>query len=270
LQEAGRAANRGIYLLPNLLTSAGLFCGVFSISQTLSGFYFTAALAIIAAQLFDGLDGRIARITNTTSQFGVEYDSLCDLVSFGVAPSLLIYRWALMPWGAWGWLATAVFVCCAALRLARFNTMVGIVDGGYFVGLPVPVASAFLAGLVLLYNYLGRSALPDKHIAVLLATYALAALMVSNVPYPSFKQLNLHKRQPLWTLIAAIVFLQLVIAHYEVVILGGAFVYVTAGPVLWLARRARAGSGASSGAVEAEDDGDSVALAVDGDTRPQS
>ncbi len=253
LQEAGRAANRGVYLLPNLLTSAGLFCGVFSISQTLSGFYFTAALAIIAAQLFDGLDGRVARITNTTSQFGVEYDSLCDLVSFGVAPSLLIYRWALMPWGAWGWLATAVFVCCAALRLARFNTMVGMVDGGYFVGLPVPVASAFLAGLVLLYNYLGHSGLPAKHIAVLLATYGLAVMMVSNVPYPSFKQLNLHKRQPLWTLITAIVFLQILIAYYEVVIFGGALVYVAAGPVLWVVRRNRRGGDAgteSSGDAE--------------------
>jgi len=253
LQEAGRAANRGVYLLPNLLTSAGLFCGVFSISQTLSGFYFTAALAIFAAQLFDGLDGRVARITNTTSQFGVEYDSLCDLVSFGVAPSLLIYRWALMPWGAWGWLATAVFVCCAALRLARFNTMVGMVDGGYFVGLPVPVASAFLAGLVLLYNYLGHSGLPAKHIAVLLATYGLAVMMVSNVPYPSFKQLNLHKRQPLWTLITAIVFLQILIAYYEVVIFGGALVYVAAGPVLWVVRRNRRGGDAgteSSGDAE--------------------
>lgn len=234
-----RIAPRGIFLLPNLLTSGGLFCGVFSIAQTMEGFYFTAALALLAAMIFDGLDGRVARITRTTSRFGIEFDSLCDLVSFGVAPGVLIYRWALMPWGVWGWLATALFVCCAAVRLARFNLLVGKVDGNYFAGLPVPAASASLASIVLIYNYLGHFGLPDKHIALLLVTYALAVLMVSTVPYPSFKQLNLHGRQPLWLLVVAVVVLQLFIARYDVFLFTGATLYLASGPMVWAYHRLR-------------------------------
>lgn len=232
-------APHGIYLLPNLLTSAGLFCGIFSIAQTLDGFYFTAALTLIAAMLFDGMDGRVARLTHTTSRFGVEFDSLCDLVSFGVAPGLLIYRWALVPWGVWGWLATSIFVCCAAVRLARFNLLVDKVDGNYFLGLPVPAASAALASIVLIYNYLGHFGLPDKHIALLLVTYALAVLMVSTVPYPSFKRLDLHRRRPLWALVVAVVVLQLFIARYDVFLFSGAATYVLSGPFLWVVHRIR-------------------------------
>jgi len=231
--------NRGVYLLPNLLTTAGLFCGVFSIAQTLEGFHFTAALAILAALLFDILDGRVARITRTTSAFGVEYDSLCDLVSFGVAPALLIFQWALMPWGVWGWLATSLIICCAALRLARFNTMVGVPSGGYFVGLPVPASATALASLVLMYSYIGKSGLPDKHVAVLLASYGLAALMVSSLPYPSFKQLKLHKRQPLWLLVVMILVLKVLIARLELVAFTVAAVYIMTGPAVWLWRQVR-------------------------------
>jgi CDP-diacylglycerol--serine O-phosphatidyltransferase len=250
------AASRGVYLLPNLLTTAGLFCGVFSIAQTLNGFYFTAALALIAAQLFDGLDGRVARITKTTSSFGVEYDSLCDLVSFGVAPGLLIYQWALLPWGAWGWLATATFVCCAAVRLARFNTMIDVVDQGYFMGLPVPVASATLASLVFMYNYLGKWGLPDKHIALLLVTYTLAVLMVSSLPYPSFKKLNLHRRQPIWALVVAIVFLQVLVAQYELVLFCGAMMYLLSGPAIAITRLMRGQTVKPVGAERWDDDED--------------
>ncbi len=228
--SARERAARGVYLLPNLLTTAGLFCGVFSIAQTMQGFYFTAALSLFAAQVFDGIDGRVARLTNTTSRFGIEYDSLCDLVSFGIAPSLLIYQWALLPWGVVGWLATATFVACAAMRLARFNTMIGEVDQGYFQGLPVPVASAQLASLVLMYNFLGKWGLPDKHIALLMMTYTLAGLMVSSLPYPSFKQLQLHRRQPFWALIGVIVYLQLLVAQYELVLFAMSVVYVSSGP----------------------------------------
>jgi CDP-diacylglycerol--serine O-phosphatidyltransferase len=229
--------NRGVYLLPNLLTTAGLFCGVFSIAQTLEGFHFTAALAILAALLFDILDGRVARITRTTSAFGVEYDSLCDLVSFGVAPALLIFQWALMPWGVWGWLATALFICCAALRLARFNTMVGVPSGGYFMGLPVPASATAMASLVLMYSYIGKSGLPDKHVALLLVTYGLAVLMVSSLPYPSFKQLKLHKRQPLWLLVVMILVLKVLIARLELVAFMVAAIYITMGPVVWIWRQ---------------------------------
>jgi CDP-diacylglycerol--serine O-phosphatidyltransferase len=212
---------------------------VFSIAQTMEGFYFTAALSVLAAMLFDGLDGRVARITQTTSRFGIEFDSLCDLVSFGVAPGLLIYRWALVPWGVFGWLATALFICCAAVRLARFNLLVGKVDGQYFAGLPVPAASAALASIVLIYNYLGHFGLPDKHIALLLVTYALAVLMVSSVPYPSFKNIDLHGRQPLWILVAAVVVLQLFVARYDVFLFTGAVLYLLSGPAVWAYHRAR-------------------------------
>jgi len=229
--------NRGVFILPNLLTTAGLFCGVFSIAQTLEGFHFTAALAILGALLFDILDGRVARITHTTSAFGVEYDSLCDLVSFGVAPALLIFQWALEPWGVWGWLATALIICCAALRLARFNTMVGIVSGGYFMGLPVPASATALASLVLMYSYIGKSGLPDKHVALLLVTYGLAALMVSAVPYPSFKHMKLHKRQPLWLLILLILVLKVLIARLELVVFVGITLYIATGPCVWIWRQ---------------------------------
>ena len=242
--------SRGVYILPNLLTTAGLFCGVFSIAQTLEGFYFTAALAILGALLFDILDGRVARITRTTSAFGVEYDSLCDLVSFGVAPALLIFQWALEPWGVWGWLATALIICCAALRLARFNTMVGVTSGGYFMGLPVPASATALASFVLMYSYIGRSGLPDKHVALLLVTYGLAALMISAVPYPSFKHMKLHKRQPLWLLVVSIVVLKMLIAKLELVVFSGVTLYIATGPAVWIWRQlqARRAGGAGAGA----------------------
>ncbi len=232
------AANRGrgVYILPNLITSVGLFCGVYSLVQTMSGAYVNAALAILAALLFDVLDGRVARATGSTSRFGVEYDSLCDVVSFGLASGLLIYRWALVPWGVWGWLAVGLFVCCSALRLARFNSQAGMTQQGYFIGLPVPAAAVMLAGIVLIYKYLGHSELPDKTIALLLVTYCLAALMVSGVPYPSFKQFELHRRQPLWLLVLLVVFLTVGYAHYQVVVLGGISIYVFGGPVVWLLR----------------------------------
>ncbi len=227
------APRRGVYLVPNMITSAGLFCGVFSIVQTMQGEYIKAALAILAAQVFDMLDGRVARMTNTSSRFGIEYDSLCDLVSFGVAPGLLIYSWALIPWAAWGWLAIAMYVICSALRLARFNTMVGVSSTGHFLGLPVPASAAMLASVVLMYQYVGREGLPDKHVALLLVTYLLAVLMVSTIPYASFKNLKLHRRQPLWTLMIGILFLMVLIAEYQLVIFLSVSVYVASGPLGW-------------------------------------
>ncbi len=240
-------APRGVYVLPNLLTTAGLFCGIYAITQVIDGAYGRAALAIIIAQVFDVLDGRVARITNTTSRFGVEYDSLCDLVSFGVAPSLLAYRWALAPYGTWGWLAPALFVCCAALRLARYNTMVGRTDSHYFSGLPVPAAGAQIAAIVMLYRFLGRVYLPDKQVLMLVVTYGLAVLMVSTIPYITGKQLELHKRQPLWILLAGILLLNFSIARYQLVIFVGATGYVLSGPLLWLWRTAHGVTGAGAG-----------------------
>lgn len=225
---------RGIFLLPNLITSMGLFCGIFSLVQTMQGSYVNAALAIMAAQVFDALDGRVARMTNSTSRFGVEYDSLCDLVSFGVAPGILIYKWALMPWGLWGWSAVGLYVTCSAIRLARFNLLVGRVDAGFFLGLPVPGSAAMLASVVIMYKYVGRSGLPPKHIALLLLTYALALLMVSTVRYTSFKNLKLAGRQPVSRFVIAVLLLSFAVAEYQVFLFTGISLYVLSGPVMAL------------------------------------
>jgi CDP-diacylglycerol--serine O-phosphatidyltransferase len=236
LQEA--VPRRGIYILPNLITSAGLFCGIYSLVQTMQGAYVNAALAIFAAQIFDMLDGRVARLTNSTSRFGTEYDSLCDLVSFGVAPGLLIYKWALVPWGVWGWSAVGLYVICSAIRLARFNLLVGRVDPGFFLGLPVPGSAAMLASVVLMYRYVGKSGLPPKHVALLLLTYALALLMVSTVRYPSFKDLKLHGRQPLSSFVVAVAMLSFAVAAYPLFLFTGISLYVGSGPALaWMAWR---------------------------------
>ena len=225
---------RGIYLLPNLITSAGLFCGIYSLVQTMQGSYANAALAILAAQVFDALDGRVARMTNSTSRFGIEYDSLCDLVSFGVAPGLLIYKWALMPWGVWGWSAVGLYVICSAIRLARFNLLIGRVDPDFFLGLPVPGSAAMLSSVVLMYRYVGRSGLPAKHVTLLLLTYALALLMVSTVRYPSFKNLALQGRQPLSRFVVAVLMLSFALAAYPAFIFTGISLYIVSGPVMAL------------------------------------
>lgn len=232
LQDA--VPRRGIYLLPNLITSAGLFCGIYSLVQTMQGNFPNAALAVFAAQIFDSLDGRVARLTNSTSRFGIEYDSLCDLVSFGVAPGLLIYKWALMPWGVWGWSAVGLYVICSAIRLARFNLLVGRVDPGFFLGLPVPGSAAMLASVVLMYRYVGHSGLPAKHVALLLLTYALALLMVSTVRYTSFKNLKLHGRQPLSSFVVAVLLLSFALAAYPLFLFTGISLYVTSGPAMAL------------------------------------
>jgi CDP-diacylglycerol---serine O-phosphatidyltransferase len=223
---------RGIYLLPNLITSAGLFAGIYSLVQTMQGNFNNAALAILVAQIFDSLDGRVARLTNSTSRFGIEYDSLCDLVSFGVAPGLLIYKWALMPWGVWGWSAVGLYVICSALRLARFNLLVGRTDPGFFLGLPVPGSAAMLSSVVLMYHYVGRSGLPAKHVTLLLLTYALALLMVSTVRYTSFKNLKLHGRQPLSRFVIAVALFSFALAAYQAFLFTGISLYVLSGPVM--------------------------------------
>src|SRR5574338_865900 len=143
-----RLRRRGIYLLPNLFTTAALFAGFFAIVQAMNGNYEHSAIAIFIAMVLDGLDGRVARLTHTQSEFGAEYDSLSDMVSFGAAPSLVIYEWALKGMGKWGWIAAFIYCVCAALRLARFNTNIGVVDKRYFQGLPSPAAAALITGMV--------------------------------------------------------------------------------------------------------------------------
>jgi CDP-diacylglycerol--serine O-phosphatidyltransferase len=227
---------KGVYILPNLFTSAGLFCGFFSVVATIKGDYLVAAIAILVAQVFDALDGRIARLTKTSSQFGVEYDSLADVIAFGVAPGVLAYKWALEPWGVWGWLAASLYVICGALRLARFNVQTETADKKNFVGLPIPAAAAVVATTILMYFFLGGEGATNKHITLLLLIYILAGLMVSTIPYYSFKDLHLGNRQPFWTLLLGIIVLQLTIAEPQIMLFSAFSLYAASGP-LWAVLR---------------------------------
>ncbi|MEW6272356.1 MAG: CDP-diacylglycerol--serine O-phosphatidyltransferase [Thermodesulfobacteriota bacterium] len=229
--ERRASLHKGVYILPNLFTTGGLLLGVYAIIAASRGDFLTAAVTIVVAHLCDGLDGRIARLTNTTSQFGVEYDSLADLVAFGVAPGILAYRWALEPWGAWGWLAVGLFVACGALRLARFNVQSSHVEKKSFVGLPIPAAADMIAATVLLYYFFGGEGAANKHLVLLLMIYALAFLMVSNVRYNSFKDLDLRARMPFYAVVAMLVLLTLVVAQPQMLFFGVILAYVASGPI---------------------------------------
>lgn len=227
---------KGVYILPNLLTTGGLFCGFYSVIASLRGDFLLAAIAIMAANVFDVLDGRIARLTKTTSRFGIEYDSLCDLVAFGVAPGILVYRWGLEPWGTIGWLAASLYVTAGALRLARFNVLTDTALKRHFLGLPIPAAAEVIATTVMLYYFFGAEGPTYRHVIVLVMVYALAGLMVSNVRYFSFKEIDIYRRQPFWVLIAGILILKLLIAEPQICLFAGFFLYAASGPArsLWL------------------------------------
>ncbi|MGB1261543.1 MAG: CDP-diacylglycerol--serine O-phosphatidyltransferase [Cognaticolwellia sp.] len=180
---------RGIYLLPNLLTTAGLFSGFYAVVSSMNDHFISAAIAIFIAMIFDGLDGRVARMTNTQSEFGAEYDSMADMVSFGIAPGLVAYNWALSSFGKFGWLAAFVYVACAALRLARFNTQVGVADKRFFQGLASPAAAGVVASLIWVgteYQINGQ----DYGYIVGIITIITGLLMVSNFRYNSFKDVD--------------------------------------------------------------------------------
>ena len=201
--------------------------------ETLSGNYGAAAIWIFSAAICDGLDGKVARLTGTTSQFGVEFDSLADLVAFGVTPGLLMYSWALKPFGRLGWLAAFLFVVCGALRLARFNVQVSTVESKRFVGLPIPAAASMVASTVLLFSHFGWPS-SYKRFAILALIYLLAFLMVSSVKYYSFKDPELIKRQPFGFLVMAIVLLIIVAAKPAVMVFAIMLCYVLSGPVTLL------------------------------------
>ena len=188
-----------IYILPNLFTTGNLFFGFFSMVQSLQGNFMMAAYSIVAAAVFDLLDGRVARLTHATSKFGMEYDSLSDLVSFGVAPAILLYLWALKPFDRIGWLASFMFLACGALRLARFNVQAGSVEKKYFQGLPIPMAAGIVATSVTAANSAHID--PTQNIYVLLMTFLLGFVMVSNFRYRSFKDLDFKSRKPFFALI---------------------------------------------------------------------
>src|SRR5438067_2275726 len=238
---------KGVYLLPNLLTSAGLFSGFYSIICTLNGgkWYWLAAVMILVAQLCDALDGRLARLTRATSSFGIQYDSLADLVAFGVAPGILMYQWALNQWGRWGWLAASLYVTCGALRLARFNVQIASVEKRHFVGLPIPAAAAVVASTVLMYFRLGGQGESAKHVTMLLVIFAVAGLMVSEIKYYSFKEIRFHHRHPFPVLLGLILVLYMTVGEPQLMLFLGMVGYAASGP-LTLAYRALTGRRSSA------------------------
>lgn len=227
--------HRGIYIVPNLFTTANLFSGFFGIVNAINGDYLMAAYAILASCVFDILDGKVARFTRATSRFGVEYDSLADLVSFGVAPGLLMYLWTLRPYGRIGWLAAFVFMACGALRLARFNVQTGTISSKYFVGLPIPGGAGMIATTVIFLSKWHPAPFSSAaNITLLVTTYLLGFLMVSTFPFNSFKDLESMKSKPLPTLFLVIVGVTVVaMSHGPVLFLCGV-TYVISGPVGYL------------------------------------
>jgi CDP-diacylglycerol---serine O-phosphatidyltransferase len=226
---------KGVYLLPNLFTTGSLFAGFYGIISTMNGGYYVAAWFILISAIFDTLDGKVARWTGTTSRFGVEYDSLADLAAFGVAPGLLMYSWALKPFGKLGWLAAFLYVVCSALRLARFNVQVDTVESKRFLGLPVPAAASMVATCVLLFYHLGGSGSIRK-VSVLILIYVLALLMVSNVRYYSFKDPDLVKRQPFGFLVLLIFLIIVVVAEPQIMLFALMSCYLLSGPASYLFR----------------------------------
>ena len=220
---------RGIYILPNIFTSLNIFCGFYAIISAIDGKYIAAAIAIIIAVVFDTLDGKIARATKTTSRFGVEYDSLADLISFGLAPGLMIYLWALKPLGRIGWLAAFLFMACGALRLARFNTQTGTISSNYFIGLPIPAAAGMAATTVLFCHRLGIAGNANPTV-ILVMLYVLAFLMVSTVKYNSFKKNSeISQKINFNVLVAVILILVFIAAQPPIALFILGLVYVGSG-----------------------------------------
>ena len=195
VSQSSPLRSRGIYLLPNAFTTAALFCGFYAIVMAMNGQFSNAAVAIFAAMVLDATDGRVARLTNTQSEFGAQYDSLSDMVSFGAAPALIVYEWSLRGMGKLGWLAAFVYCAGAALRLARFNTNIGVVDKRFFQGLPSPAAAALVAGFIWLLDDLRIAGEDFRWLSWLITVYS-GLTMVTNVPFYSFKDVNFKKSVP--------------------------------------------------------------------------
>ncbi len=219
---------KGIYVLPNTLTLCGMFCGFFAILSSFRGNFLHSAWGILIAVIFDGLDGWVARLTNSTTKFGIELDSLSDLVAFGVAPAVLIYSWSLQPFGRLGWGAAFLYVICGALRLARYNVQMGSTESKAFTGLPIPGAGIVIASLVLFYNeVLGAQA--GKNMAILTLTFVLAGLMVSTFRFHGIKELDFKKRKPFWLLVVIVVAIALIFMYPETVLFIFSIIYVVWG-----------------------------------------
>ena len=239
---------KGIYILPNLFTTAALFAGFYAIVQAMNGLFEQAAVAIFIAMVLDGLDGRVARLTRTQSAFGAEYDSLSDMVSFGAAPALIVYEWALKGMGKLGWMAAFIYCAGAALRLARFNTNIDVVDKRYFQGLPSPAAASLVAGLVWVMIDNGIAG-PDVRWYACALTIFAGVTMVSNVLFYSGKEINLRRSVPFIVIIAFVLGFLLVSSYPPGVLFGLFLCYAVSGYVLglwnWLKGRKRVAAPAS-------------------------
>lgn len=225
-----RRQSRGIYLLPNLFTTAGLFAGFYAIVAAMRGEFTTAAIAVFIAMIMDGLDGRIARMTNTQSDFGAEYDSLSDMVAFCLAPALVMFEWVLADLGKVGWMIAFVYAACGALRLARFNTQIGVADKRYFQGLPSPAAAAAIAGWVWAGSQNHLDEVVIASVAVPL-TFLTAILMVSTVRYHSFKELDLRGQVPFVVMLVLVMAFALVAIDPPLILFSLFLLYAISGPV---------------------------------------
>lgn len=230
--------NRGIYILPSLFTSMGLFAGFYALIAAIQGRYELAAWAIIAAGVFDMLDGRVARLLSAETAFGAEYDSLCDMLSFGIAPAVLVYMWALTPLHKPGWLAAFLVAACAALRLARFNTQVGHHDKRYFQGLPTPAAAVLFATAVLFHEEAELAPVPWLWFSM---AVFLAWLMVSRVRFFSGKDIDLKQRRSFAALVLLLMVLVLIMADPYKILFILAVAYCVHGPLLSIWQRQKAG-----------------------------
>jgi CDP-diacylglycerol--serine O-phosphatidyltransferase len=237
VSEDGKQVKRkGIFLLPNLLTTASLFSGFFSIISAIDGNFISAGMAIFAAQMLDGLDGRVARLTNSQSAFGAQYDSLCDVISFGLAPAIIIFLWGLDGIGQVGWIFSFLFVAAAALRLARFNTYIGSEDT-FFKGLPSPVAGAVVVYFVWAmssYGIQGDDVGRTLAIFSAILTGIVSLLMVINLPYYSFKEIDMKKRVPFFSMLFVVFIFALISIDPPIVLTTCALAYIFSGPVIWL------------------------------------
>jgi CDP-diacylglycerol--serine O-phosphatidyltransferase len=236
-----RIRRRGIYLLPNLFTTAALFAGFYSIVQAMNQRFEEAATAIFVAMVLDGLDGRVARLTKTQSAFGAEFDSLADMVSFGAAPALVMYEWALRPLDKFGWVAAFVYVAGAALRLARFNTNIDVVDKRFFQGLPSPAAAALVAGFIWVSQAFALTTEAERWIGLVFTLYA-GLTMVSSVPFYSFKTINLRRSIPFVVLLLCVLGVALLSIHPPLVLFTGFVAYGLSGYLYYawrLLRRTR-------------------------------
>ena len=231
-EDGKKVRHRGVYLLPNLFTTGALFCGFYAIVTAMNGNFTHAALAIFGSMFLDGMDGRVARMTNTQSAFGEQYDSLADMVSFGVAPALVVFSWVLQDLGRWGWAAAFIYTACAALRLARFNTQIGVVDKKYFIGLASPAAASIVAATVWVWS---DSAPVGVWAAVVAVVTAFAGLlMVSSFRYTSFKSLDFRGRVPFAFMLLIVLIFAALIIYRDQGVLAIAVIYGLSAPVAWL------------------------------------